>query len=176
MPWSDYPTVLRQFSGLIQSAANERFGAAATVQIISEAAKAAGIALQFADFSSISKLYGDYVGVRTSGERLDEVQQQVARTGIDQGITAGHISQPPWAPDPRSWGQNPYVLVTGSYSLDTPSGTVQGFFSHQYRLEELHTIGQVTADLQAQLDLSPGETNLQGAQLDGITSITWSAP
>lgn len=176
MPWSDYPTDVRQFSGLIQAAAEQRFGSAATVQIISEAAGAAGISLSFQSYSAIASMYGQFVGTRESKGTLTSTQETVQRTGLDQSITADMISRPPWSPDARTWSTSQFVLVKATYSMDTPEGPVSGYFSHRYHLSQVNTINQTLADLQAQIDLGSGGTNLEGAQLDSIVGIEWSTP
>ena len=175
MPWSDYPTDVKQFSGLIQAAAEQKFGSAATVQIIAEAAKAAGISLAFQSYSGIASLYGQFAGVREARASISEAAGVVQRTGLDQGITPAMISQPPWSPDAMSWNNSQFVLVRASYSVDTPEGTVSGFLSHRYHLSQVQTVGQVLSDLQAQVDAGAGQSPPIGATVDGIAGIEWSA-
>jgi hypothetical protein len=172
--WSDYPTDVRQFSGLVQAAAQQRFGSAATIELIAKAVSAAGLRLSFQSYSALASMYGRYVGVREAGASLAQTQALIERTGLDQGITPQMISQPPWSPAAGDFSQNPYVLVRGRYSQDTPAGPVTGYFTHRYNLAEIHTLGQVMTDLQAQIDLGAGGTNLEGAQLQGIAGIEWS--
>lgn len=174
MPWSDYPTELKQFSGLIQAAAEARFGSAATVQLISQAAKDAGISLAFQAYSGVASLYGQFAGVRESRASISGAAEVVQRTGLDQGITSSMISQAPWSPDAVSWSNSPFVLVRATYSQETPEGTVSGYFSHRYSLNQVQTVNQVLSDLQAQVDQSVGGTNLTGATIDGIAGIEWA--
>lgn len=176
MPWTDYPTDVRQFSGLIQAAAEQRFGSAATVQIIAEAAKAANISLSFQSYSAIASMYGQFTGVRESKGVLGEVQSTFSRTGLDQGITADMISQPPWSPGAGAWNSSQFVLVKATYNMEGAEGPVSGYFSHRYHISQVNTISQVMSDLQAQMELGAGGTNLEGAQLDSIVGIEWTTP
>lgn len=175
MPWADYPPDVRQFSGLIQSAAEARFGSAATVQIISQAAKDAGISLSFQSYSAIASLYGQFSGVRESRSTISSAAEVVQRTGLDQGITASMISQPPWSPDAVSWNASQFVLVRATYSQETPEGTVSGYFSHRYHISQVNTVNGVLADLQAVADQNVGGTDLTGATVTGIAGIEWAA-
>lgn len=175
MPWTDYATSLKQFSGLIQAAAEARFGSAATVQLIAQAAKDAGISLQFGDYSGVASLYGQFAGVRQSRAAIADAAAVVQRTGLDQGVTASMISQPPWSPDAVQWNASPFVLVRATYSQETPEGTVSGYFSHRYHISQVNTVNGLLSDLQAQVEQNVGGTNLEGATIDGIASIEWSA-
>lgn len=174
MPWKDYPTDVRQFSGLVRDAAMQRFGSAAAVELVADAAKAADIKLSFQSYSSIAKLYGEFVGVRTTRETLTATGETIARTGIDQAITADVIARPPWAPDVRVTATNPFMLVTGRYTMDSPEGPITGYFSHRYSAAEVHTYNQVLTDMQLQMELGAGGTDLSGATLETITGIEWS--
>lgn len=174
MPWSDYPKDIRPFSGLVQAAAEARFGAAATVQLISQAARDAGIKLSFQSFSGISKLYGSYVGVRNARAAVASASEVVTRTGIDQGITAAMISRAPHSPSVGTTATSPFVLVKGRYTLATPTGPVEGFFTHQYRLSEVNTVSGVIADMQAQIENSNTSPDLSMANLEELVSIEWS--
>lgn len=174
MPWKDYPVDVRQFKGLIEAAAHERFGSAGAVELVSKAAAAAGVKLGFASYSGIAKMYGELVGVREAGNALRSAADVAARTGIDQGVTAQMISRPPWAPDVASTTLNPFVLVKGRYSMPSPEGTITSYFTHRYLISEIHTLGQVKADMQAQMEQNVGGTNLDGATLDEVVGIEWS--
>jgi hypothetical protein len=176
LPWTDYPTDVRQFSGLIQAAAEQRFGSAATVQIIAEAARAADIPLTFQSYSAIASMYGTFVGVRESSRNLLSTQGEVMRTGLDQGVTSSMISQPPWSPGAGSWAQSQFVLVKATYTQPSPAGEISAYFSHRYHISQVQTINQLATDLQAQMEQGAGGTNLEGAQLDSIVSIEWSTP
>jgi hypothetical protein len=176
VPWSDYPTEVRQFSSLVQSAALARFGSAATVELISNAAKDAGVPLRFQSYSAIAKLYGEFATMRESSNTLGSTLQTVQRTGLDQSITADMIARPPWAPTFRDLSLSPFVLVKGTYSMETPEGPVSGYFSHRYNLADVHTINQVMGDMQLQMEQGAGGTNLDGATLDSIVGIEWSTP
>jgi hypothetical protein len=174
VPWSDYPKDIRPFSGLVQAAAEARFGAAATVQLISQAARDAGIKLSFQSFSGISKLYGSYVGVRNARSAVAQASEVVNRTGIDQGITGAMISRAPYSPSLSTSAVSPFVLVKGRYTMDSPTGPLEGFFTHQYRLSEVNTISGVIADMQAQMENSNTSPDLSQAQLEELVSIEWS--
>lgn len=176
MPWSDYPANVRQFKTLVESAAYARFGSAATVEAVAMAARDAKLSLTFADYSSIAKMYGEWVGVRNSNENLAATADTFARTGLDQGIQADMIGRPPYAPAFADTAGNPFVLATGSYTQETPEGSISGFFSHRYHLSEVHTIGQVMEDMQAQMEQNAGGTDLSGAQLQEVVSLEWSTP
>lgn len=176
MPWSDYPTDVRQFTSLVRGAAEARFGAAATVEIVAQAARDAGIKLSFQSYSAIASLYGSWVGVRESRASITGAIDTFQRTGLDQSITGAMVSRAPHSPDPAAWNLNPFVLVTASYTRDTPTGQVSGYFTHQYNINDLTTVGATLADLQTVADLSPGDTNRSGATVTGIASITWSLP
>lgn len=176
MPWSDYPTDIRQFSSLVRAAAEARFGAAATIELVANAARDAGISLSFQSYSALSRLYGSWAGVRENRSAIADAVDTLKRTGLDQGITGAMVSRAPYSPDPAAWNLNQYVLVTGQYTRDTPTGTVIGYLTHQYSLADLTTVGAVLADLQAVADNSPGSSDLMGAQLQTIVSVEWSAP
>lgn len=176
MPWTDYSPDVRQFSGLVQGAAQARFGAAATAEVVSLAARAAGIRLGFSAFTDIARMYGSYVGVRSAGETLAAAAEVTARTGIAQGITGAMIGAAPYSPGVAQWNLNPYVLVKASYSLETPEGPITSTFSHRYNLNELHTVGQVLADMQAQLDIATSFGSLQGGTVSEISSIERANP
>jgi len=140
-------------------------------QVISEAAKAAGITLSFADYTGLSRLYGDYVRGRSSREVLADAQAQLGRTGIDSGIDSRMVWTPPYGPSVTAAGPSPWLLVKVEYTRETPLGPVTGVFSHLYHQSELHTVGGVLADVQAQMDASVGDTDLQGAEATGLLSI-----
>lgn len=173
MPWSDYPDSIKQFSSTIQAAANERFGAAATSELISLAAKAAGINLSFTDYTGIGRLYGAFVAGRESRSVIASTAEDAQRQGTDQGITARMIWSPPWSAS-LSGGLSPqYVLVRASYERDSPTGPVTGIFSHQYHVSELHGVLQVMDDLQAQADLAAPGSGGGGATVTGIVSMEY---
>jgi len=174
VPWSDYPKDIRQFSSLIHQAAEARFGAAATVQIVSQAAKDAGITLGFDAYSAVSRLYGSWVSVRSSRESVSSASSVVTRTGLDQGISGAMISRAPWSPTVSSSQSNPFVLVKGRYTMQSPTGPVTGFFTHQYRLSELTTISAVMSDMQAQMDFSNQSPDLSQASLEELVSLEWA--
>jgi hypothetical protein len=176
VPWSDYPTDIRQFTSLVRAAAEARYGAAAAIEIAASAARDAGIKLSFQSYSALASLYGSFATVRNNRGAISDAIDTLKRTGQDQGITGAMVSRTPWSPDPASWNLNQFVLVTGQYTRDTPTGTVTGYLSHQYSLSDLTTVGSTLADLQAVADNAVGDTNLQGAQLQTITSIEWSTP
>lgn len=176
LPWTDYPSGIRQFSGLVQAAAEARFGAAATNELIAQAARDAKITLSFSDYTGLARLYGSFVEVRGRRGAIADAAATFGRTGLDQGITAAMISRPPWAPSDTTWSQNPYVLVKGRYLQDTPEGPVTGYFSHRYRLSEVNTVGQVATDMQAQMEQGAGGTDLTGAALQEIVSIEAAQP
>lgn len=174
MPWSDYPKDIRQFSTLIHQAAEARFGAAATVQIVAAAAKDAGITLGFDAYSAVSRLYGSWVAVRGSREAISDASNVVGRTGIDQGITGAMISRAPWSPTVSSTAQNPFVLVKGRYTMDSPTGPITGYFTNRYRLNELTTVSAVMSDMQAQMDFSNQSPDLSQASLEELVSMEWA--
>lgn len=176
MPWSLYPSDVRQFSGLVQAAAEARFGAAATSEIIAQAARDANIKLGFQSYTALARMYGEYVGVRTAGENLAAAAELATRTGLDQAVTASMIGRAPYSPDDRAWGLNPYVLVKAAYSLETPEGTVSSVFSHRYRLSDVQTLGPLAADMQAQLDIETAFGSLQGGTVSSIVSIERAQP
>lgn len=171
MPWSDYPKLIPQFSGLIQAAAEQRFGSAATVELIAAAAREAGITLAFQDYSAIASAYGQFAQNRGAKSTLADAFATSQRTGFDQSITADMIGVPPWSPNLGAFQQAQFVLVRGLYSQETPEGTSTGYFSHRYNLNEVHTVDQLMADMQAQMEQNAGGTDLSGAQLDSIVSI-----
>lgn len=174
MPWTDYPTDVRQFKGLIQAAANERFGSAATVELVASAAKDAGLKLSFQSYSAIAKLYGDFSSQRVTQETLAATAATIERTGIDQGITSSMIAQAPWSPGLSPSGGPRFVLVTGAYTMPSPEGEITGFFTHRYNLAEVHTYGQLMSDLQLQAEVNAGGTDLSNATVTGISGIEWS--
>lgn len=174
MPWKDYPADVRQFKGLIEAAAHERFGSAATIELVAKAAGDAGVKLGFASYSSIARMYGELAGVRESANALRSAADTVARTGIDQGVTADMIARPPWGPSVASTTLAPFVLVKGRYTMPSPEGTITSYYTHRYLLHEIHTIGQVMTDLQQQMEQNVGGTDLDGAVLDSIVGIEWS--
>lgn len=174
MPWSDYPKDIRQFSGLVQAAAEARFGAAATVQLIAAAARDAGIKLSFQSYSGLSRLYGSYVGVRNARGAVAAASEVVTRTGIDQGITGAMISRAPHSPTVGGGVQNPFVLVKGRYTMDSPTGPLEGFFTHQYRLSEVNTVSGVISDMQLQMENSNTSPDLSQARLEELVSIEWA--
>lgn len=174
MPWSDYPKDVRQFSSIVRAAAEERFGAAATVDIVNQAAKAAGIGLSFQSFSSIAKLYGEFTAMRNVRETIADTAQTVQRTGIDQGITASMIGRAPWSPTDVQLSRSPFVLVLGRYTQDTPEGPKTGYFPHRYHISQVNSYQGLVNDLQLQMEQNAGGTDLAGAQLQDIVSIEWS--
>lgn len=176
MPWSDYHPDIRQFAGLIQAAASQRYGAAATSEIVAQAASAAGVPLSFQAFTSLAQLYGTYSRMRSSAEGLTVAQAEAERTGFDQGISGNMIGQAPWSPSLSGPGASQYVLARVAYERPTPTGTVAGIFSHQYHVSELHTVLGLLADVQAQMDESTGETDLQGAVATDLMSLEWVSP
>lgn len=176
MPWSDYPADVRQFSGLVQAAAQTRYGSAATVELVSRAARDAGLQLSFRSYSSIAAMYGQFAQVREARSTLTSTAAQVGRTGLDLGITPTVIASPPWSPSARDQALNPFVLVRGRYAQETPEGAVSGYFTHRYSLAEVHTYSQVMADMQAQMDQNAGGTDLSGAAMEEIVGIEWSTP
>ena len=174
MPWSDYPTDVRQFSGLVRAAAEARFGAAATVQIMAAAARDAGIKLSFQSYSALSRMYGDFVGARNARDSFNAALQAADTHGSDQAITAGMIARMPWSPAARDVSLNPFALVTATFTVNTPEGPMTGHFSHRYASVDLHTVEQLRADLQLQLDQGVGQSPPEGAQLDQVVGIEWS--
>lgn len=176
MPWSDYPANVRQFKTLVESAAYARFGSAATVEAVSLAARDARISLSFADYSSIAKMYGEWVGVRNSNEVVANATAESRRTGFDVGIDASMIGRPPYAPSPADTIVNPFVLVTGRFVGESPEGPITSFFSHRYHISELHTLQQIEADLGAQVEQIGPAVNSFEPQLQEIVSMEWSTP
>ena len=176
MPWSDFPSDIRAFSGLVQAAAQQRFGAAATAQIVSLAAKAAGINLSFQSYTGLAKLYGNYVAGRSAQEAIATAAEVQTRTGMTQGIDSSMMWTPPYGPAPGQLATSPFALVKVGYVRDTPTGAVAGVFSHQYHVADLTSIEGILSDVQAQIDTATGDTNLQGAQATQILSIERTLP
>jgi|SRR5215472_4073098 len=174
MAWTDYPSGVRQFSGLIQSAADERFGAAATVELIAAAARDAGISLSFNAYSGIAKLYGDYVGARNAREAFQNAVTEGARTKSDFTISNSMITRQPWSPSPSGFTGGQFVLVKAEYTFDTPEGVKSGVFSHRYSVQDVHTHGQIRADLQLQIDNSVEGSPPTTATLGDIVGVEWS--
>lgn len=174
MPWSDYTPNVRQFSGLVNAAAQAQFGSAATVQVVSMAARDAGIPLAFADYTSIARLYGTYVRVATARANLTAAVNTFQQTGLDQAVTAQMISQPPWAPPLSDFNLNQAVQVRVQYQYETPAGPDVGYFTTDYAISHLHTVGQLLEDAAAQLEVGAGSPLGPDAEITGNLDVSWT--
>lgn len=133
------------FRGLIQAAAEARYGSAATNELISMAAKDAGQRMSFNDFTDVARLYGRFVGIRTGREVFQDALSTANRTGIDQGITAGMLPDATYARDLAQ--RLPFPQVRVHYQA-TVGATAEGPVRRVHRsfdlgMPEVHTVGSL---------------------------------
>lgn len=171
MPLFDFPHAIRPFASIVQAAAEQRFGAAATSEIVSLAAKDANISLGFSDYTGLARLYGSYVQGRETRSVVTSALAEARRTGIEQGVTGQMVWSPPWAPSVSGPAQPQYVLVRTTYSKESPEGTLTGIISHRYHVSQVQGLLQLLGEAQAQIDIAPPGDYLDGATATGIVGI-----
>lgn len=174
MPWSDFDPSVRQFSGLIQFAAANRYGVFQTNALLKLSADAAGLSTSFQTYSSASKLYGSFSRVNRGIAEFAQAFRTFQATGQDQGITDAMISQPPWAPSPGDWNVLQKVSVRAEFQVETPEGPLTSWFTLDKTRQQLTTVGALTADLQLEIDTSGTESPPMDATLTGNVEITWT--
>ena len=175
MPWSDYHPSVKQFAGLVSEAAEARIGTAQTNAFLKLAADAAGIATQFATFTSVPRLYRDFLKGTFAVDEFRGALDTFQRTGQDQGITGSMIAALPWSPGDAEWNLSQRVTARVEYQVSSPFGPIKSWFSLSYTLPQLTTVGSLHNDAQQVVDSSGTESPPLDAQLTGNTQLSRSA-
>lgn len=167
MPWSNYADALRQFSGYLSGALERGLTQQDVFQEISANARAAGIPLGFSDYSSLASLYSDYNRMNRAGTTLSESIAAFSSTGIDRSITGEMIGFAPWSPSLPDYLATGRLSARVQYEIATPEGPVQSWFTLDYRLSDLTTVGALLQDAQDFVDTSTTQSPPIEATLTG---------
>lgn len=174
MPWSDYDETVKQFSGLIQLAAEERYGTAQTNALLKLSADAAGLPTSFRTYTDATRLYASFSRVDRGVSEFRGAYDTYQRTGLDQGITGNMVSAPPWAPSPADWNISQRVTARVEYQVQTPEGPLSSWFSLGFTRPQLTTVGALIDQAQLTLDTSGTDSPPIDATLTGNVELTWT--